>query len=103
MQMQITDPIQTIKNRTPAMCNSGPISWNSSKQSTDSASTMEAEYIALSDASREALARKQSGPELKIRSSSSPITILSDNHSTLDIPYEVLKCVISVYVCVKYV
>ena len=39
----------------------------------------------LSDASREALARKQFGQELKVRSSSSPITILSDNQSALDI------------------
>src|SRR5204862_6576975 len=61
------------------MCNGGPISWSSHKQSTVAHSTMEAEYMALSDASREALARKQFGQELKVRSSSSPITILSDN------------------------
>ena len=41
--------------------------------------------MALSDASREALARKQFGQELKVRSSSSPITIFSDNQSALDI------------------
>ena len=67
------------------MCNGGPISWNSHKQSTVAHSTMEAEYMALSDASREALARKQFGQELKVRSSSSPITILSDNQSALEI------------------
>src|SRR5438045_7303666 len=46
---------------------------------------MEAEYMALSDASREALARKQFGQELHVPSSSSPITILSDNQSALEI------------------
>jgi len=46
---------------------------------------MEAEYMALSDASREALARKQFGQELRVRTSESPITILSDNQSALDI------------------
>src|SRR5436190_20983296 len=67
------------------MCNGGPISWNSHKQSMVAHSTMEAEYMALSDASREALARKQFGQELRVRSSSSPIMILSDNQSALDI------------------
>ena len=65
--------------------NRGPISWNAHKQSTVAHSTMEAEYIALSDASREALARKQFGQELRIPSSSAPITILSDNQSALEI------------------
>src|SRR5438034_9423440 len=41
--------------------------------------------MALSDASRKALARKQFGQELKVRSSSSPITIFSDNQSALEI------------------
>ena len=67
------------------MSNRGPISWNSHKQSTVAHSTMEAEYMALSDASRETLARKQFGQELKIPSFSSPITILSDNQSAFEI------------------
>ena len=46
---------------------------------------MDVEYIALSDASREALARKQFGQELKLLSASIPITILSDNQSALKI------------------
>jgi hypothetical protein len=33
--------------------NGGPISWTSKKQTTVALSTMEAEYMALSDASRE--------------------------------------------------
>ena len=67
------------------MSNGGPISWNSHKQSTVAHSTMEAEYMALSDASREAIARKQFGQELQIPSSWKPITILSDNQSALEI------------------
>jgi hypothetical protein len=46
---------------------------------------MEAEYMALSDASREAIARKQFFQELKIPSSFMPVTILSDNQSALEI------------------
>jgi hypothetical protein len=38
------------------MMNGGPISWTSKKQTTVALSTMEAEYMALSDASRELLA-----------------------------------------------
>ena len=67
------------------LSNGGCISWNSHKQSTVAHSTTEAEYMALSDASREALARKQFSQELKIPSSSTPITILSDNQSALEI------------------
>jgi len=67
------------------MSNGGPISWNSHKQSMVAHSTMEVEYMALSDASREALARKQFGQELRVPSSSTPITILSDNQSALEI------------------
>ena len=46
---------------------------------------MDSEYMALSDASREALARKQFGQELGVPSSQAPITILSDNQSALEI------------------
>src|SRR5438046_10585547 len=67
------------------MCNGGPVSWNSHKQSTVAHSTIEAEYMALSDASREALARKQFGQALHVPSSSSLVTILSDNQSALEI------------------
>jgi hypothetical protein len=65
--------------------NGGTISWNSHKQSTIAHSTMVSEYMALSDASREALARKQFGQELGVPSAWAPITILSDNQSALEI------------------
>jgi hypothetical protein len=65
--------------------NGGAVSWTAHKQTTVAHSTMEAEYIALSDASREAIARNQQFQELKIPSSSAPVTVLSDNQSALDI------------------
>ena len=46
---------------------------------------MESEYMALSDAAREALTRKQLFCELQIPSVQQPITILSDSQSALDI------------------
>ena len=41
--------------------------------------------MVLSDVSQEVLGGKQFSLELKVHSSSSPITILSDNQSSLDI------------------
>ena len=67
------------------MSNRGPVSWNSHKQSTVRHSTMEAECMALSDASQEAFARKQFRQELHVPSYLSPVTILSDNQSALEI------------------
>ena len=46
------------------ICNGRPISWTSHKQSMIAHSTMEMKYMALSDASRQALAMKQFGQEL---------------------------------------
>ena len=63
----------------------GAVSWSTHKQSTVALSSMEAEYMALSDAAREALARKQLFCELQIPSGLKPITILSDSQSALDI------------------
>ena len=65
------------------MVHGGPVSWTSHKQTTVALSTMEAEYMALSDASREAIARAQFFEELGIPSS--PILILSDSETALDV------------------
>ena len=46
---------------------------------------MEAEYMALSDAAREALARRQLFEELRIPSASKPVTILTNSQITLNI------------------
>jgi hypothetical protein len=65
------------------MVHGGPASWTSHKQTTVANSTMESEYMALSDASREAVARGQFFQELNIPSL--PIVILSDNVAALDL------------------
>ncbi len=47
--------------------NNGPISWTSRRQTTVALSTMEAEYMALSDATREAIAKRQIMQELRLQ------------------------------------
>src|SRR5436305_6824472 len=65
--------------------NGGAVSWSTHKQVTVAFSSMEAEYMALSDAAREALARKQLFQELGMPSASRPVTILTDSQTALDI------------------
>jgi hypothetical protein len=61
----------------------GPVSWTPHKQSTITLSTMEAEYMALSDAAREAIARFNLFDELKLQP---PIPVIhSDNQGALTI------------------
>src|SRR4030095_2758526 len=67
------------------LINGGAVSWSAHKQSTVAFSSTEAEYMALSDASREALARRQLFEELQITSASKPVTILTDNQAVLSI------------------
>jgi hypothetical protein len=47
--------------------NGGPVSWTARKQTTVATSTMEAEYMAISDASREAIAKSQLLDELRLK------------------------------------
>ena len=61
----------------------GAVSWTSHKQSTVAQSTLEAEYMALSDASREAIARSHLFHELSINIPS-PL-LVSDNQGALAI------------------
>jgi hypothetical protein len=65
------------------MLNNGPITWTSHKQTSVASSTTEAEYMSLSDASREAIARHQLFEELGIPSMPAPL--LSDNQGALTI------------------
>jgi Reverse transcriptase (RNA-dependent DNA polymerase) len=61
----------------------GPMSWTSHKQTTIALSTMEAEYMALSDASCEAIACSNLFSELNIKA---PVPLLhSDNQGALTI------------------
>jgi hypothetical protein len=62
-------------------CN-GPISWSSRKQPTVAMSTMEAEYMALSDAIRELLSRMYYLTELGI-SLIQPIIVYTDNQAAI--------------------
>ena len=48
------------------LVNNGPVSWSSHKQSTISQSTLEAEYMTLSDASQESIAHSHLYKELHI-------------------------------------
>jgi hypothetical protein len=66
------------------LANNGPVSWTSHKQSTVSLSTLEAEYKALSDASRESIARSHLYEELGIHVKDIPV-IYSDNLGALNI------------------
>src|SRR5947207_6154250 len=57
--------------------------WNSHKQTTITHSSIDAEYITISDASREVIIRIQFFQELNIPSK--PILIVADSETTLDI------------------
>ena len=63
--------------------NNGPVFWSSRKQPSVATSTMEAEYIALSDASRECIARMQLFSDLHIQVNK-PV-LLCDNQAALSI------------------
>ena len=66
------------------MMNGGAISWKSSKQSTVADSTTEAEYIAASDAAKEAVWIKKFITELGVVPSiSGPIELLCDNNGAI--------------------
>jgi hypothetical protein len=65
------------------MINNGAVSWSSHKQTTVATSTMEAEYMALSDAAREALARSHLYGVL-ISNIPTPL-VFSDNKGALEI------------------
>ena len=64
--------------------NGGAISWRSSKQSTIADSSTEAEYIAASDASKEAVWMRKFIEELGVVPSiARPIEILCDNNGAI--------------------
>jgi hypothetical protein len=66
------------------MFNEGPIAWSSRKQTTVALSTMEAEYMALSDAIRELLSRVYIITELGILTIQ-PTIMYSDNQAAIAI------------------
>ena len=65
-------------------CNGGAVSWKSSKQSTTADSTTEAEYIAASDAAKEAVWIRKFVTELGVVPSiSSPLALHCDNNGAI--------------------
>ena len=69
------------------MINNGPVSWTSHKQTSVALSTMEAEYMSLSDASREAIARIHLYSDLDVSTVSPPL-LYSDSTSALSLTDE---------------
>ena len=64
--------------------NGGAISWNSSKQSTVTNSTTEAEYIAASDAAKEAVWIKKFITDLEVVPSiTNPVDVYCDNNGAI--------------------
>ena len=66
------------------MLNGGPIAWCSRRQPCVATSTTEAEYIAASDTSTEAVWIRRILPDLQQRHRG-PITILCDNQSAIQL------------------
>ena len=64
------------------ICNGGVVSWKSSKQTVIADSTMEAEYIAVSEAAKEAFWYKKFLAELGVMSSDA-ISLYCDNNDTI--------------------
>ena len=67
------------------LVNGGTITWSTYKQHTVAFSSMESEYMALSDAAREAIAQKQFFRELQIPSAIRPVPLLTDSQTVLEI------------------
>jgi hypothetical protein len=78
---------QTLSTENPSpdtyMIHGGPATWTAYKQTTVVHSSTDAEYMTLSDASREAIARIQFFEELNLPSA--PILILADSQVAIDI------------------
>jgi hypothetical protein len=76
--------------------------WVSHKQHNIAYSTMEAKYVTASEASREALARKQFLGELNISCVINPITILLDSQAALNIAENPTKYRQAKHIDIKY-
>src|SRR5436305_13898366 len=87
MRMRIMVPIWLTERDTSSeifILNGGSISWSSRKQTTVALFTMEAEYMALSNAIRELLSRIYIITELSI-STIQPTVMYSDNQAAISI------------------
>ena len=84
--------------------NNGPVSWTSHKQSSTAVSTMGAEYMALSDAAREAIAHIHLYDDLRdlYALKNSPPLLLSDSQSALALTGTVSNYPRSKHIDIRY-
>jgi transposase InsO family protein len=82
------------------MINNGPVSWTSHKQSSVALSTMEAEYMSLSDSSREAIARANLYCDLNIIAQT-PL-IYTDSTTALSLTDESAKYQRAKHIDIRY-
>ena len=82
------------------MINNGPVSWTSHKQSSVALSTMEAEYMSLSDSSREAIARANLYSDLNINAQ--PPLIYTDSTTALSLTEESAKYQRAKHIDIRY-
>ena len=84
------------------LVNGGAITWSTHKQHTVTFSNMESEYMALSNAAREAIAWKQFFQELQIPSAIRPVPLLTDSQMALEISDNPAKYRQAKYIDVRY-
>ena len=82
------------------MINNGAVTWTSHKQSSVALSTMEAEYMSLSDAAREAIARQHFLDDLRILVNT-PV-LHSDNQAALSIVLNPVQYQRSKHIAIRY-
>ena len=82
------------------MINNGAVTWTAHKQSSVALSTMEAEYMSLSDASREAIARQHFFDDLRILINT-PV-LHSDNQAALSIVLNPVQYQRSKHIAIRY-
>ena len=85
-----------------SICAGAAISWKSSKQPTIAMSTMEAEYIALAEAAKEAQWLRKLEQEFFPKKISTPTTICEDNQSTIKLSNNPIHTNRSKHIDIKY-
>ena len=82
--------------------NGGAVSWKSCKQSTLADSTTDSEYIAASEASKEAVWLSEFLTELKVVPVFSPIVVYCDNNGAVSQAMEPRSTNKNKHICRKY-
>ena len=85
-----------------SICAGASISWKSTKQAIIAMSTMEAEYIALAEAAKEAQWLRKLELELFPKKISTPTTICEDNQSTIKLSNNPLHTNRSKHIDIRY-